>query len=485
LRSLLPASVSVFPAQRGIAEVGRSLWWTLAALALLRVASFALYPLMDKTETRYADIARRMLVAHDWITPWMADGVPFWAKPPLSFWATMLSYEVFGINEFAARLPHFLLGVLVAASLWQHARRRSERAAWHSVALLAGSLLFLVSSGAVMTDMALTLGTTLVMVGFWRAVTAEGEDRWSSWQIGAGVAIGLLAKGPVSLILWGLPLGFWAVLTRNLAFAWRRVPWLRGAALVAVLTVPWYVIAERHTPGFLHYFIVGEHLQRFLQPGWTGDLYGSPHQVPRGTVWLYSIAAIMPWPLLAPFLVANARSGEPRPIAASERTYLLAWTLAPGIIFTLAANVLWTYVLPALPALALLAAFWTSTRAHRARVDRYLVIGLAAGCVAVLALIAIARTSTLLDSKSAKSLVLDYRLHEHGEPLYFVGPIPYSGSFYSDGRAQEVREVRDLPTGRKSYVILDEAAWNTLPIDQAARLRLIDTRGGRVLALAQ
>jgi 4-amino-4-deoxy-L-arabinose transferase-like glycosyltransferase len=147
---------------RGARSVGTSLLFALGALAVLRMLSVGLYPLMDHTEARYADIAQRMLQANDWITPWIGDGVPFLGKPPLSFRATRLSFEALGVNEFAARFPHFLLGVLVAWTIWSHVRRSSARAAWHGVAILSGSALFLVASGAVMTDMALTLGTTIL-----------------------------------------------------------------------------------------------------------------------------------------------------------------------------------------------------------------------------------------------------------------------------------------------------------------------------------
>src|SRR5215467_11131131 len=118
---------------RSARSIGTSLLYALGVLALLRMVSLGLYPLMDHTEARYADIARRMLQANDWITPWIGDGVPFWGKPPLSFWATRLSFEALGINEFAARLPHFLLGGLVAWAVWQYVRTSSTRAAWHSV----------------------------------------------------------------------------------------------------------------------------------------------------------------------------------------------------------------------------------------------------------------------------------------------------------------------------------------------------------------
>jgi 4-amino-4-deoxy-L-arabinose transferase-like glycosyltransferase len=469
---------------RGVRSVGTSLLFALGALILLRMLSLGLYPLMDHTEARYADIAQRMLKANDWITPWIGDKVPFWGKPPLSFWATRLSFEALGVNEFAARFPHFVLGVLVAWTIWSHVRRSSARAAWHSVALLSGSALFLVASGAVMTDMALTLGTSLVMVGFWRSFNAQASDRTAARLLAIGAIIGLLAKGPVSVVLWGLPLALWASLTGNVGAAWRRVAWLRGGCLVTVAAVPWYLLAERATPGFLHYFIIGEHWHRFTEPGWSGDLYGGAHQVPRGTIWLYALAAILPWPFLAPFaLLPAARAGRTtNPLAKSERIYLWAWTLAPCLIFTLAANIIWTYVLPGLPALAVLAGYWTSARQDQIRTDRSLAFGLSLTALGVVGLIAVAQLSTRLDANSTKALISEYRALASDEPLYFFGHVPFSGSFYSADKARGIASLQDVPPGRRAYIILEQSAWNALSPDQLARVQFKARRGGRVLA---
>jgi 4-amino-4-deoxy-L-arabinose transferase-like glycosyltransferase len=470
--------------ERSARSVGTSLLYALGALALLRVVSLGLYPLMDHTEARYADIARRMLQANDWITPWIGDGVPFWGKPPLSFWATRLSFEALGINEFAARLPHFLLGALVGWAIWQHVRSSSPRAAWHSVAILSGSALFLVASGAVMTDMALTLGATLVMVGFWRAFNAHARDRAAAWLLALGVIIGLLAKGPVSVVLWGLPLALWALITGNIGTVWRRVAWLRGAGLVAVVVIPWYVLAEKATPGFLHYFIIGEHWQRFTEPGWSGDLYGGAHQVPKGTIWLYALAALMPWPLLVPFaLLPASRAGSTTNYAPkSERIYLWAWALAPCLIFTLAANIIWTYVLPGLPAMAVLAGYWTAARRDQTRADRSLLFGVSLSALALVGFIGVAQMTTRLDASSTKALVSEYRALAAHEPLYFLGHVPFSGSFYSADKARVIAGLKDIRMAGPAYVIFEESAWNALSADQLAHIHFIALRGGRVLA---
>ncbi len=341
----------------------RALLLLLVAAVLGRVLTLGVYPLMDTTEARYAEIARKMVELNDWVTPWFDYGVPFWAKPPLSIWLTSASFKLFGINEIAARLPHWLAGMGVAWLVWDLSARRSRREALYASALLIGSMLFFVAAGAVMTDMTLVLSTTLAMRGFWLGLYGnDAERKRERWLLFVAAGVGLLAKGPIALVLIALPVAGWAVTTRNVATAWRELPWLRGGVLALAIAAPWYVLAEWRTPGFLDYFLVGEHWHRFVTPGWSGDLYGSAHSHPRGTIWLLAFVDLLPWTILLPVaaLVWRKTGGIPAAIPAdrSWRVYLLFWGLAPIVFFTAASNVLWPYVLPGIPAFALWASDW-------------------------------------------------------------------------------------------------------------------------------
>ncbi|MEP4393882.1 phospholipid carrier-dependent glycosyltransferase, partial [Marinobacter sp.] len=79
-------------------------FWVLAAVLFSRFIGMTLFPFVDTTEPRYAEIARLMAESGDWITPWFEPGVPFWGKPPLSFWAQAASLKIFGLSEFSLRL---------------------------------------------------------------------------------------------------------------------------------------------------------------------------------------------------------------------------------------------------------------------------------------------------------------------------------------------------------------------------------------------
>ena len=420
----------------------------VAVAALARLATLGMYPLIDPTESRYAEIGRRMAELGDWITPWIGDGVPFWGKPPLSFWMTAGSFKLFGLGEFSARLPHWICAGLLLAVLWGWAARRSRREAVICVALTAGSALFFASAGSVMTDMALALGVTMAMRGFWLGLHGDPALRWREECLFVlGLAIGLLAKGPLALVLAGLPIAGWAVATGNLRRVFVRLHWKTAVAAMAALVLPWYALAEWRTPGFLGYFIVGEHWNRFLVPGWDGDLYGHSHAFPRGTIWLFATLALLPWTVLVPFAAWRWR-GLAQPASPADRSlyaYLACWALAPCVVFTLSGNILWTYVLPGIPAAAMAAALWLA-RLPPGRVERRLLAGgVALTAVTGIALVATFNAGGWETETSTRSLVRAYEARRsEGEALIFFRKRPLSGSFYTDGQAAEAMTAEEL-----------------------------------------
>lgn len=417
----------------------------LGALALLRLAAMALVPLLDTTEARYAEIARKMVELKDWVTPWHDYAVPFWGKPPLSFWLTAGSLKAFGVNEFAARLPHFLVLALIAALVWQLARRRSGKEATLALALLASSALFYVSAGAVMTDGPLVLGATMSLYGFWLAMAGPAPERpsRSGWWFFAGIAVGLLAKGPLVLVLVGPPLAIWLTLAGRWSQLWQRLPWIGGSLLVLAVALPWYVLAELRTPGFLQYFLVGEHWHRFVTPGWSGDRYGGAHAHRMGTIWVYALGALLPWSLLLPVAAWRWRKERPGALTAHEREwqrYLLCWALMPLVFFTVAGNIIWTYVLPAMPAAALLGATWLARRQGTQLVDRWVGAGLTMAMVAVLTgALYLGFGNDWSTRATAKPMVATYQdQRAAGQPLVFLGGWLFSAAFYTAGAAQRL-----------------------------------------------
>lgn len=458
----------------------RLLLLLVAAVALARLATLGMYPLMDTTEARYAEIARRMAELGDWVTPWIGEGVPFWGKPPLSFWMTATSFETLGVGAFAARLPHWLCAVAIAWLVWRWANRRSRREAVYALALTASSALFFATAGSVMTDMAFALGLALAMRGFWLGLHETGSRRLREQALFfLGIALGLLAKGPLALVLAGVPIAAWAIASGNCRRALGGMPWVTGALSVLVVALPWYVYAELRTPGFLEYFLVGEHWNRFLEPGWSGDLYGHSHAFARGTIWLFALLAFMPWTVLLPAAAWRWRNAA-APAKPEDRllsSYLACWALAPCVLFTLSGNILWTYFLPGVPALAMLTAI-ALTRLPRERVERRLLpAGLVATGVTGLALVMAFNTGGWDEETSTKTLVREYESRRSdGEALVFFRKRPLSGSFYSDGQAEQVMSLADLHARLArgpAYVAVKEKHADRVPEGIEAGLRSV------------
>jgi 4-amino-4-deoxy-L-arabinose transferase-like glycosyltransferase len=456
----------------------------LVVVVLVRLASLGLYPLTDTTEARYGEIARKMLETGQWISPQWDYGVPFWGKPPLSFWAGAASMAVFGVGAFAARLATFVFALATAALFWRwpHAPAPRRVAAMAAALVLLSSVLGFLIAGAVATDVFMTFGMTLSMVAFWNALHTPRTAAIDRWGFFVGLAIGLLAKGPVALVMTGIALGLWLAWTRDWRAFWQGLPWLRGLALTLALTLPWYFAAEAATPGFLQYFIVGEHWQRFTQPGWTGDLYGNGHVRTRGSIWLYAAGAALPWSVAALALLRRKPVSEAarRPSPDPQIAYLLCWVLAPLLLFTMARNILEAYALPALPAFALITARLLMEREASGAASRVWLLGLIMPLVAG-ALLVFGHEG--IEARSQRKLLAG--LHDADAPLVYLFKRPFSGQFYSAGRALEVRDsaevARWLATDKPATLLVPTYEFDRLSLATDPRWIEIARHGGYVM----
>lgn len=333
----------------------RNLLLVLGVLLLARLLTLGTAPLFDATEGRYAEIGREMAVSGDWITPTLHGGVPFWAKPPLHFWATAASIRLFGVNEWAVRLPSFLasIGILLITGM-AGARLLGRDAGRLSVVLLGSCGLFFILSGAVLLDVTFTFTITGAL-GCFALFSADRTKRLPGLLFFLFVGLGLLAKGPVVLVLVFLPVAAWSVWTRQ-AGTVRALPWFLGIPVVLLVAAPWYILAERKTPGFWNYFFIHEHILRYLKKEY-GDLYGHGHVSPYGLIWLLGFASFLPW---SPAILSLGRRhwNKRKENAGSDRTvpFLWIWSLSGLLFFTLSRSLSLPYVFPSLPPFALLLA---------------------------------------------------------------------------------------------------------------------------------
>ncbi|MCB4809984.1 glycosyltransferase family 39 protein [Methylovorus menthalis] len=461
----------------------------IVAGLLIKLISLGLFPLFDSTESRYAEIGRKMYELNDWITPWYDYGIPFWAKPPMAFWLTAASYHVFGVNAFAARLPHFLLGVAILWVIWGWLGPRRPAERLYACVILSVSVLFFISMGAVMTDMALALSCILMMRGFWLGMHGTEQSRAKErWLLFIGAGIGLLAKGPIACILSGVPIVLWCLLAGRLGEALRSFPWVRGSLLALAMALPWYIAAELKTPGFIDYFIVGEHWHRFLTPHWQGDRYGHAHAFPHGAIWIFILIGTLPWSLLLPLFIGWKKPLALRDIhnkARLRQWYFLIWGLSPGIFFTAAANIIWTYALPGLAGLAMLAASWLARRGPARRVARVLAAGMLIVVVGWSAYLAHEYEDGWGSFSTTRNLVWQYQKEKQpGEPLIGYPFLDYSTEFYTEGNAIKVSTETALESAMqhgKAYVAMHKTPYKNLPDSFKQRLHVVAEHGDYLL----
>lgn len=432
--------------------------FTKLSLAIIFIAIVARlfgiieYPLHDPTEARYAEIPRLIIETGNWIMPPFDYGVPFWGKPPLTFWLTAISFKLFGYSEFAARLPIFLLAGVVLWISYRFAKvlLGVEKAAFSSIVLISTALFF-IASGAVMTDMALCLCISLSMISFWHALNnpdAQQAKKWS-YLFFVGLGFGLLVKGPIVGVLVLLPLIAWVIIEKQWRIAWQNIPWFKGSALMLLIAVPWYIIAEIDSPGFINYFLVGEHFMRFVDAGWHGDLYGVAHKHPRGKIWLLWLFASLPWSLifLGSALTWPLRKNKTITLKNSCQgnwhSYLLFWAIAPMVFFTLSGNILYTYVLPGLPAFAMMVTEMLSLRFDSKSImqSKWLYAGFIIPIIGLLFMGLVSTAPEKLNfEKNQKYLVEIFQQNKHSNnsQLSYEGSRLFSIDFHTQGQAKRI-----------------------------------------------
>lgn len=475
-----------------------NLAWLIIAFVVLRLVSMIWVPLADTSEPRYAEIARLMAVSNDWITPYFEPGVPFWGKPPLSFWTQAISFKIFGINEFAARLPSLLATLATAWMLWLFAMfSGGRRVAGYTAVIYGSGALVFVTAGAVLTDPFLVLGTTWSMAAFF---LAPKHNSWF-WRYGffLGLAIGLLSKGPLAPVLTFGPIVIWLIQSPTRRVYVSALPWLKGLLLMLVISLPWYVAAELKTPGFLNYFIVGEHFMRFIDPGWSGDLYGNAHNQPKGMIWPQWFVASFPWGLIAIAMLLwqlRARQGRTllkQSIKSPLVSYLLLWSVFTPLFFTFSGNILWTYVLPAIPAFTILLALALE---HGGKLKPSLAANtLAASLLVPLVSVGLAIAVIVNPDlhKSEKGLIEFVEQDKAGrasgdagpDKIYYLYNLPFSARFYSHGSAEEI-SFQEL-TGRQSpsqamYVAIRPRNWSQVTANVPYDIQKRYENGRHILA---
>lgn len=315
-------------------------------------------PLIDPDEGRYAEIPREMLERGDLITP-MLNYVKYFEKPPLIYWLNAGSLQLFGQNEFAARLPSALSGLLTVLLTYLAGCRLLGRQAGLAAAFMLGSTAgFLFQSRIILTDMLLTLCLSSALFCFaLGAFGREGRRKFFFRLFFVCCGLAVLTKGLIGIVL---PAGiiFWYLLLDKRWHLLAHIPWFSGLLLFLAVTAPWFVLVSLQNPEFPHFFFIREHFQRF-----TSTIHRRSQPV-----WFFLpilLLTMLPWSFFVPGSLAKA--WRDRRTTHGATLFLLLWPLVIVLFFSLSSSKLIPYILPVFPPLALLVAHrataaWNSRR---------------------------------------------------------------------------------------------------------------------------
>jgi len=336
----------------------------------------AAFGLVGADEPRYAQVAREMLARHDWITPTLS-GKPWLEKPPLYYWQAMLAYSIFGVSDWAARLPSAVDATLMVVAVYLFLRRFRPGLELDGALITASAAGIIGFARAAGTDMPLAATFTIALLA-WFAWHESGSKRYLALSyIFLGLAA--LAKGPVGPCLAAVIVALFALATRNRSIITRSL-WFPGILAFCVVAVPWYIAVQVRNPQFFRVFILEHNLARF-----GSNLYHHPQPF-----WFYlpvTLLGLLPWTVFSSagvVAVIRDRWREKREATEQDNAlsmFLVLWLLTPVIFFSLSRSKLPGYILPALPAGLLLLAEYMRRRSHDDGVP-HLVLGLLHAAVA-------------------------------------------------------------------------------------------------------
>jgi 4-amino-4-deoxy-L-arabinose transferase-like glycosyltransferase len=327
----------------------RSVVLIFAVWAVLHIGCLFIPGLLDDVDSLYTEIAREMLVRHDYVTPYV-DGVRFFDKPPLMYWLAAGSMRIFGEKDWAARLPLALLTLALLLAVYALGLRlfrgtsaatdRSEhgppadRAALYSALALATSIGPFLYTRFFIPDILICLWLTLAIHAFlialerlqhrvrhvsplrhgFAATDFQTSALLPCLAFAAATALNLLTKGFIGLVF---PIGFvllYLAITRQLRLL-LKLHLIPSILVFLAIAAPWHILAALRNPaidlpaglglparaGWAWFYLYNEHIARFLQRRIPHD-YG---QVPVWLFWLLAALWLFPWTAFLPAAIAQ------------------------------------------------------------------------------------------------------------------------------------------------------------------------------------
>ncbi|QJE01174.1 glycosyltransferase family 39 protein [Massilia forsythiae] len=348
-------------------------WTLLIAFAVALLYVLGARTLVPPDEGRYAEMAREMFASGDWITTRL-NGIKYFEKPPLQTWMNALTFTLFGVGEWQARLWTGLCGLLGVLLTGLAGRRVfGARIGFYGALVLGSSIYWIACSQVNSLDMSLSAMMTLALCALLiaqRDGAAPAERR--NWMLAcwAGMALAVLAKGLIGVVLPGAVLVLYTLLSRDWAI-WKRLHLGKGLLLFFLVAAPWFVLVGLRNPEQPHFFFIHEHFDRFLRK--------EHHR--EASWWIFfALLAVgsVPWAgvLLQGLLLGARRDAlacerESQATAGAQRfrprLMLLVWVVFILLFFTKSNSKLPGYIVPVFPAVALLIALYLDAGTRRSR----------------------------------------------------------------------------------------------------------------------
>lgn len=313
-------------------------------------------PLLDPDEPVYGETAKEMMATGDFLSP-RIYGEFWYDKPPLFYWLEALSFSLFGVSTWAARLPSLLLGAITPVYLYLSSRKLiGEKAALRGAFICATSLEIIVLARSSVTDTLLTFTLTVALMSFLR-------KEYMTAYIFCGLA--LLTKGPIGFGFPALIVGIWMIATKQ--FRLKEImalKWYWGIPLACLVGLPWYMaMGHIHGSAFIDTFLGYHNVTRFVSPEHAGQNH----------YWLYLVvllAGFYPWSGTLPGIFRRTKKW----MRDKTGAFFFVWALFIFIFFSLSSTQLFSYVLPMFPPLSLLAGMYLADIEESGHISKTLII---------------------------------------------------------------------------------------------------------------
>lgn len=390
--------------------------------AILYLAFLGAYPLFDKDEPYYAEAAREMIESNSYIIPYF-NYVPRYEKPILFYLLEVVSFKAFGVNEFAARLPSALLAIALLLINYFFAKRfatdseEDTRFALYSSLILATSLEFFILARMSITDMALNFFISTALICFfifYEKNIFNGSTKTQPMFLylsATAIAVGVLTKGPIAILLPGLIVTIFLLVSGKLLYFIRKffLEILLSIFIIALIAAPWYIAAHIESSGdFTKAFFLEENFNRFF----------SSVKVHKASPWWFYLPVVllgfMPWTLALPKALSGLKSRLTRnDIKKDLLIYALIWFLCFFLFYSIAKVKLINYILPVYLPLSLIVAM--------ALTDLKKTFFRILGIVFVLYFLAAAFLFPMLNNKKQYTLIRFAKTAPPSQKLYSIG----------------------------------------------------------------